>query len=118
MEVSTLTWTVTLGVTVTILIFDVIIVGRRPHEPTTKECVVAISIYTTLAVLFGAWVWIQYGSDRGTEFYAGWLTAGSTSRRLSSSASSWRWSSGASSLRSARSPSPRSPGSSTSSARS
>ena len=74
MEVSTLTWTVTLGVTVTILIFDVIIVGRRPHEPTTKECVVAISIYTTLAVLFGAWVWIQYGSDRGTEFYAGWLT--------------------------------------------
>ena len=74
MEVSTLTWTVTLGVTVAILVFDVIIVGRRPHEPTTKECVTAISIYTTLALLFGAWVWVKYGSDRGTEFYAGWLT--------------------------------------------
>ena len=56
MEVSTLTWTVTLGVTVTILIFDVIIVGRRPHEPTTKECVTAISIYTSLALLFGLWI--------------------------------------------------------------
>jgi tellurite resistance protein TerC len=74
MEVSTLAWTVTLGVTVAILVFDVIIVGRRPHEPTTKECVTAISIYTSLALLFGLWIWYEYGGEKSTEFYAGWLT--------------------------------------------
>jgi len=74
MDVSTLAWVITLGVTVAILVFDVIIVGRRPHEPSTKECVTAIAIYTSLAVLFGLWILYEYGATNATEFYAGWLT--------------------------------------------
>ncbi len=34
MEVSTTVWSVTIGVTVAVLLFDVLIVGRRPHEPS------------------------------------------------------------------------------------
>ncbi len=74
MDVSTTAWWVTIGVTLTVLLFDVLIVARRPHEPSMKECTAYISIYTTLAVLFGLWVWVDYGGDYAGEFFAGWLT--------------------------------------------
>ena len=74
MEVSTLAWSITIAVTVAVLVFDVIIIGRRPHEPSMRECAIAIGIYTTLALLFGVWVWLDYGGRFAGEFYAGWLT--------------------------------------------
>jgi tellurite resistance protein TerC len=73
-EVSTLAWSITVGLTVAVLAFDVFIIGRRPHEPSMKECAVAIGIYTALALLFGLWVWFDYGGRFAGEFYAGWLT--------------------------------------------
>ena len=74
MEVSTLAWSLTIGITVAVLAFDVVIIGRRPHEPSMRECAIAIGIYTTLAVLFGLWIWYDYGGRFAGEFYAGWLT--------------------------------------------
>ena len=74
MNVSTLEWMITLGVTVAILLFDIVVIARRPHEPTTRECTIYLSIYIGLAVAFGAWVWSFHGSQYGLEFYAGWLT--------------------------------------------
>ncbi len=74
MDVSPLAWGLTLGITVAILAVDVVIAARRPHEPSTRECVIAISIYTSLAVLFGLWVLFEYGGTKAGEFYAGWLT--------------------------------------------
>lgn len=74
MEVSPVAWTLTIGITVAVLAFDVFIIGRRPHEPSMRECAVAIGIYTSLALLFGLWVWIDYGGRFAGEFYAGWLT--------------------------------------------
>jgi len=73
-NVSTLEWMITLGVTVAILLFDIVVIARRPHEPTTRECTIYLSIYIGLAVAFGAWVWSFHGSQYGLEFYAGWLT--------------------------------------------
>jgi tellurite resistance protein TerC len=73
-DVSTVAWTITIVVTIAVLTFDVIVIGRRPHEPTMRECAIAIGIYTTLALLFGLWVWIDYGGRFAGEFYAGWLT--------------------------------------------
>ena len=74
MEVSTLAWSLTIGITVAVLAFDVFIIGRRPHEPSMRECAIAIGIYTTLALLFGLWIWFDYGGRFAGEFYAGWLT--------------------------------------------
>lgn len=74
MEVSTLAWSLTIGITVAVLAFDVFIIGRRPHEPSMRECAIAIGIYTTLALLFGLWIWFDYGGQFAGEFYAGWLT--------------------------------------------
>jgi tellurite resistance protein TerC len=74
MDVSALEWGITLGVTVAVLLFDIIVIARTPHEPTMRESATALSIYIGAAVAFGVWVWIFHGHDFGIEFYAGWLT--------------------------------------------
>ena len=74
MNVPDWVWWVTLAVTIGILLFDVLVMGRRPHEPSRRELTWALSIYIGMAVLFGIGVWVTSGSQYGTEFFAGWLT--------------------------------------------
>ena len=74
MNVSVLEWTITLAVTLAVLLADILILGRRPHAPSRRECVSWLSFYVLLAVAFGLWVWHFHGSQFGLEFYAGWLT--------------------------------------------
>lgn len=74
MHVSTLEWGITIGVTLAILLFDVIVIARNPHEPSTRECVLALAFYVGLAVAFGAWISYSHGGTYGVEFFAGWLT--------------------------------------------
>ena len=74
MHVTQLEWIITLGVTIAVLLFDVVVVARRPHEPTTRECMLYLTIYLALAVFFGVWVWLFHGGQYGPEFFAGWLT--------------------------------------------
>ncbi|MGW4100518.1 MULTISPECIES: TerC family protein [unclassified Mycobacterium] len=74
MQVTQLEWIVTLAVTIAVLLFDVVVIGRRPHEPTTRETATYLSIYIGMAVAFGVWVWYFHGSQFGLEFFAGWLT--------------------------------------------
>ncbi|MDH6196397.1 tellurite resistance protein TerC [Mycobacterium frederiksbergense] len=74
MQVTQLEWIVTLAVTIAVLLFDVVVIGRRPHEPSTRETATYLSIYIGLAVAFGLWVWLFHGSQFGLEFFAGWLT--------------------------------------------
>jgi tellurite resistance protein TerC len=73
-NVSTLEWAITLSVTILVLLFDVIVIGRRPHEPTRRETGTYLTLYITLAIAFGVWVWFFHGSQFGLEFFAGWLT--------------------------------------------
>jgi len=73
-DVSATAWWITVGVTVGVLAVDVFIIGRRPHEPSMRECAIAIGFFTALALLFGMWVWVQYGGAYGGQFFAGWLT--------------------------------------------
>ncbi|MDT5332046.1 MAG: tellurite resistance protein TerC, partial [Mycobacterium sp.] len=73
MQVSQLEWIITLGLTIAVLLFDVVVIGRRPHEPSKRELVIALSVYIGLAVAFGVWVWLFHGSQYGVEFFAGWL---------------------------------------------
>ncbi len=74
MNVSPIEWGITLAVTLAVLLVDILVFARRPHEPSRRECITALSIYVGLAVLFGVWVWNFHGSQFGLEFYAGWLT--------------------------------------------
>lgn len=74
MQVSQLEWIITLAVTIAVLLFDVVVIGRRPHEPSNRETATALSVYIGLAVAFGVFVWFFHGSQFGLEFFAGWLT--------------------------------------------
>lgn len=74
MNVSGLEWGITLAVTIGILLFDVLVIGRRPHEPSRRETGTALTIYVGLAIAFGIWTWVFHGHQYGVEFFAGWLT--------------------------------------------
>ncbi|WP_456847316.1 TerC/Alx family metal homeostasis membrane protein [Cellulomonas sp. P5_C6] len=74
MHVDSLVWIVSLGLAGALLVVDVAIVGRRPHVPSTAECLRYLAGYIGLAVLFGFWVWGYYGAEFAGQFYAGWLT--------------------------------------------
>ncbi|MGN6782386.1 MAG: TerC/Alx family metal homeostasis membrane protein [Marmoricola sp.] len=74
MHVSPLVWSLTLGVAVAVLLVDVVVIGRRPHEPSRREVALALAGYVGLAVLFGLGVWWSAGGRYATEFFAGWLT--------------------------------------------
>src|SRR5215204_5404154 len=74
MEVHLYAWIITVIVTVTILAIDVLIIGRRPHEPSMKEAGLFIAVYVSLAVVFGFGVWAIAGARYAGEFFAGWIT--------------------------------------------
>jgi len=74
MHVSTWVWFVTLGGLIAILLVDLFVIGRRPHEPTTRESALWVSLYVGLAVLFGLGILYFSGPGYAGEFYAGWLT--------------------------------------------
>jgi tellurite resistance protein TerC len=74
MQVASWVWILTISLAVAFLAADVLVLGRRPHEPSTRECVLSLAGYVGAAVVFGIAVTLISGSRYGTEFYAGWLT--------------------------------------------
>jgi tellurite resistance protein TerC len=67
-------WIATLVALAAVLAVDLLIVGRRPHEPTMKEAGGWVTFYVGLAVLFGLGVWLFGGGRYAGEFFTGWLT--------------------------------------------
>jgi tellurite resistance protein TerC len=74
MHVTPLVWTLTLLVLGALLAIDLVIIGRRPHEPTMKEAAAWVAVYVGLAALFGLGIFLAKGPVYGGEFFAGWLT--------------------------------------------
>jgi tellurite resistance protein TerC len=74
MDITIWVWLTTVGLLVGLLAADVFIIGRRPHEPSLRECVIAITLYVALALIFGLAVLFTSGPRYAGEFYAGWLT--------------------------------------------
>lgn len=82
MHVTPLAWVITLSVLVAVLVVDVIHMSKHPHEPSMKECALAIAGFVSAAVLFGIGIGLfahptseGYTSwDYALEFFAGYLT--------------------------------------------
>ncbi|MFL6156024.1 MAG: TerC family protein [Marmoricola sp.] len=74
MHVTPLAWWLTIGITTALLVFDVVVIGRRAQEPSRREVVLALVGYVGLAIAFGTGVWFVAGHEYGTQFFAGWLT--------------------------------------------
>lgn len=67
-------WYLTIGIAAAVLAFDVIWIARKPHRPSTKELVIALSVYIGAAIAFGITLLITKGGKLSGEFFAGWLT--------------------------------------------
>jgi tellurite resistance protein TerC len=72
-------WLVTVVVTVGVLLVDLLIIARRPHEPSMKEVSLHLAFFVSLAIMFGIALWIfaephELSKAPGPEFFAGWLT--------------------------------------------
>jgi TerC family integral membrane protein len=52
---------------------------RRPHEVSMREALGWSAFYVALPLLFGVYVWQQFGSDRGVEYLTGYLVEKSLS---------------------------------------
>ena len=74
MDVTPLVWWVTIGAATVALLLDVAVVARRPHVPSMRECTTYLVVYVSLALLFGLFIWWDFGGQYAGEFYAGWLT--------------------------------------------
>jgi len=74
MNVPSWLWWATVLVTTSLLLVDLFIVGRRPHEPSMREVTRHLAAYIGLAVAFGLGVFAVAGPRYGGEFFAGWLT--------------------------------------------
>lgn len=61
-----------------IIVFDLLLVIRRPHVPSFKEAIGWVVFYVSLAVMFGLVLYMVadpvHRQDVMVEFYAGWLT--------------------------------------------
>lgn len=74
MNVHLYAWVATVVVMIGVLAIDLLIIGRRPHEPSMREAGFFVALYVALALLFGLGVWAVSGPQYAGEFYAGWLT--------------------------------------------
>ncbi|KUG55721.1 tellurium resistance protein TerC [Serinicoccus chungangensis] len=71
-------WALTLGGVVLLLAFDMVLT-RRPHAVSMKEALAWSAFYLALPLLFGVYVWQQFGSQTGLEYYTGYLVEKSLS---------------------------------------
>jgi tellurite resistance protein TerC len=74
MDVAPWVWWLTVLGTTTFLLVDVVVIGRRPHEPSMREVGRLLAFYIAFAVAFGIGVFAFAGTQYGGEFFAGWLT--------------------------------------------
>jgi len=52
---------------------------RRPHEVTTREAAWWSVFYISIPLAFGGFIWARFGSERGTEYLAGYVVEKSLS---------------------------------------
>jgi TerC family integral membrane protein len=71
-------WALLLAAVVALLVLDFLIT-RRPHEVTMREAVAWSAFYIAIPLLFGGYVWSTHGSERGLEYYSGYLVEKSLS---------------------------------------
>jgi len=79
MDVSLLVWSLTVGAILLLVVVDLLTVSAKPHEVKFKEAASWSIFYIGLAIAFGIWVWVQYGNQMGTEFFAAYLVEKSLS---------------------------------------
>lgn len=65
-------WGLAIGIVV-LLLLDLLLVHRKPHEVTFREAIIESSVWITLGLAFGLVVLAWQGGQAAGEYYAGYL---------------------------------------------
>ncbi len=79
MNVPVWAWLATIAGVLALVAFDFFSHLRTPHAPTHREAARWSAFYVGLGLAFAVLVWVAWGPDRGTEFFAGYVTEWSLS---------------------------------------
>jgi TerC family integral membrane protein len=71
-------WFVTIGAVTALIAMDFVLT-RRPHEVSMKEAIGWSAFYVALPLAFGLYIWSRFGSERGLEYYTGYVVEKSLS---------------------------------------
>lgn len=74
-----MTWALIIGIILALLALDLLTFSRKPHEVSTMEAGWWSVFYIAVAIAFGVWVWWDFGSVFGTEYFAAYLVEKSLS---------------------------------------
>jgi tellurite resistance protein TerC len=72
-------WAITVAVLICVIVFDLLVVTRKPHEPSLREAGAWSAFYVALALVFAGGLWVVEGGQMAAEFTAGYLTEKSLS---------------------------------------
>jgi tellurite resistance protein TerC len=72
--VSPLIWMITVVVLIGVIVFDLLVIGRRQLEVTTRDALIWIGVYVALAAVFAVGLFVFAGTASGSEFVAGYIT--------------------------------------------
>lgn len=79
LDISALTWAVTIGLILVLLAVDLVLAAARPHRVGFGEATAWSVFYILVAVGFGVWFAARYGGQFGTEYFAGYIVEKSLS---------------------------------------
>ncbi|MBB5850595.1 TerC/Alx family metal homeostasis membrane protein [Amycolatopsis umgeniensis] len=71
-------WAISIAVLLALLVAD-FAVTRRPHEVSMREAAGWSVFYLALPVVFGLWLWLDFGGDQAIEFMTGFVVEKSLS---------------------------------------
>ena len=66
-------WAIFFGIILTALALDLGIASRKAHAPSKYETVIWSIVWVSLALVFNGYVYWQFGSLKGKEFFTGYL---------------------------------------------
>lgn len=79
MNVTTAIWLATVGGILGLLLFDLLTSTRKAHDVSFKEATFWSIFYIAVAIFFGLWVWSEYGTQFGKEYFAAYIVEKSLS---------------------------------------
>lgn len=74
MNVPMWLWIATLLGFVAVIIVDLVVVDSHPHNFGPREATRWVLFYIALAIAFGIYIWVTYGTQYGQQFFSGWIT--------------------------------------------
>jgi tellurite resistance protein TerC len=66
-------WLAFLGIVAALTIFDLGVLHKHDREMGIGESLKLSAFYITVALAFGAWIWVERGADLGIKYYTGFF---------------------------------------------